>query len=468
MKFLISESHYRSRVWLKALSELCKSVTLISILKTERRFYKKNNLLFDKIIMLDIITKKNKLLHFNIAIDIVEKFENLTGKYILELVKSDRRLKRFKEETIIQYSATIIKAFTSLIKKNKFKFCFMELTWHHEIILYEICNIYNIKVLKPVRCKITPNHFYLFEKSNNEKFWHPNLSKNKIVKTNLLQDTEKIEKEYLKTKELYEIKILNSRNNINFKKFITLTLLIHRRLFGGFYYYIHQSLFWYIKYKLKCIFRKFYLNSFYSFDFFNKANLDYVYLPLHVQPEAAIDVLGREYSDQFNFVKKCSESLPLNFILVVKDHPHDFGRKKAKFYDKIKKIPNCILINPKVDSHNLIKHSSLVITVAGTASLEASLMMVPAITAIKMYYSKLLVRESFNPNIDSINDILNDAKLKWKIYRNSNEYKKNFMNILNHRFVGSVGAIDIDKNVINNKNLDRIRKMFNDIVNKFD
>ena len=170
MDILISESQYRSRVWLKSLEEISSNTCLISILNSERIFYKKNNINFKKIIFLDQLTSEKKLINLDNAKKINEEFERNSNLLIFELVKSDRRLRRFSNKIIIRYTATLIKIFEELIKKNNFKFCFLELTWHHEIILTEICNIYKVKVLKPVRCKITPSFYYLFIGSTNIEF----------------------------------------------------------------------------------------------------------------------------------------------------------------------------------------------------------------------------------------------------------------------------------------------------------
>ena len=249
MDILISESQYRSRVWLKSLEEISSNTCLISILNSERVFYKKNNINLKKIIFLDQLTSEKKLISLDNAKKINEEFERNSNLLIFELVKSDRRLRRFSNKVIIRYTATLIRIFEELIKNNNFKFCFLELTWHHEIILTEICNIYNIKVLKPVRCKIAPSFFYLFMGSKNIDFLiNKKNNFKKIFNTNQYLDINYLEEKLLTTNKIKEANVLKKRNNINIRKFIVFIDLVFRKFNGGFYYYIHQPFFWYIKY----------------------------------------------------------------------------------------------------------------------------------------------------------------------------------------------------------------------------
>ena len=52
-------------------------------------------------------------------------------------------------------------------------------------------------------------------------------------------------------------------------------------------------------------------------------------------------------------------------------------------------IPNVTLIHPNVSSEKLIKNSSLVVTISGTATLEAALFQKPSITFIDADYTKI-------------------------------------------------------------------------------
>jgi hypothetical protein len=91
------------------------------------------------------------------------------------------------------------------------------------------------------------------------------------------------------------------------------------------------------------------------------------------------------------FVKNIAKSLPINYILYVKEHPSQISRhwRSKKFYQELNKIPNVTVIHPHVSSLDLIKNCSLVITLSGTAALEAAFYEKPSITCSNFDYTIL-------------------------------------------------------------------------------
>ena len=459
--FLISESHYRSRGWLKSLNNQFH-ISLISIMPSERKFYKKNDIQINKLYKLDEFVKKKIRVN---KLNIINQFEKKNKINISEFVNTDRKLKFYSDIEIIDYTAKLIIYFRKIINENKFLFCCMEITWFHEIILFYICKEKDLNVFYPDRCKFSFNKFYIFkdfsrsillERKNKKKLVYKDLYKelsNHLPKNK--QKNKYNEKEFVR---------LSERNNFGFDKFRLLIILIFRKINGGFYPYIHNNLSWYLFNKIECIIRKKLLTYFYKFDEVNLLKTKYVYIPLHVQPESGIDLVGRRYSNQLEFIKKCSLSLPSEYKIVIKDHPHDFGRKKAIFYKKLQALYNCKVVSTNTSVHEIISNSSLVITIVGTASLESILMKVPSLSAVKMYYSKLCVQEKFDPENDSLAVILNKIKI-WKKYRNSSQFKKDLCDIYSSRYEGNVGGIDINKDILNEDNMKKVNQVFEELCN---
>ena len=105
-----------------------------------------------------------------------------------------------------------------------------------------------------------------------------------------------------------------------------------------------------------------------------KPNLDanYVYFPLHLQPELSTCPLAWDYVDQSLIVSLVSQCLPGNVKIYVKENPKQdrFYRSKS-FYKKLMRTKNVILISRKFDTYTLINHCSCVVTATGTAGWEA-------------------------------------------------------------------------------------------------
>ena len=92
------------------------------------------------------------------------------------------------------------------------------------------------------------------------------------------------------------------------------------------------------------------------------------------------------------------------------------GRREGLFsyYDKLRRLPNVILINPSEDSHKLIRNADLVIVVVGTVGWEALLYGKPVITLGNVFFNdSRLVRKvrSIRDLKRNISDLLNSYRL---------------------------------------------------------
>jgi len=115
----------------------------------------------------------------------------------------------------------------------------------------------------------------------------------------------------------------------------------------------------------------------------------FVYFPLHFQPEWSTLVLAPQFTHQPGLVDQISKSIPLTHKLYVKDHPKmaQRGYRESSYYDALDRIENVRLIDPRVDSHELIRESDVVTTITGTAGLEALLYETPVITFGQVNYN---------------------------------------------------------------------------------
>jgi len=118
----------------------------------------------------------------------------------------------------------------------------------------------------------------------------------------------------------------------------------------------------------------------------------FVYLPLHQEPERSLLLDAPFYTNQIETTRNIAKSLPVGYVLYVKEHPtqgRSRGWRPISEYKEIMEIPNVKLIHPSIPSDQLIKKSSLVISVGGTASFEAAFYEKPSIMFADLGYSIL-------------------------------------------------------------------------------
>jgi len=107
---------------------------------------------------------------------------------------------------------------------------------------------------------------------------------------------------------------------------------------------------------------------------------DYVFFPLHTEPEVSLLVYSKPYLNQIEVLRNIAYSLPPGMILVVKEHPAARGKRPLSYYKKIEEILNVSFADPTMDARILIVNSRLVATIASSVGFEALLLGKPVIT----------------------------------------------------------------------------------------
>ncbi len=113
---------------------------------------------------------------------------------------------------------------------------------------------------------------------------------------------------------------------------------------------------------------------------------DFYVFPLHLQPESSTLVQAMQYSDQASAIRNIAFALPFPSKLYVKEHPAAIGTKPNSFYQKIQIIPNVQLIASQANMQELISNSQGVITLTGTAGMEAVMAGKPAYVLGNVFY----------------------------------------------------------------------------------
>lgn len=98
----------------------------------------------------------------------------------------------------------------------------------------------------------------------------------------------------------------------------------------------------------------------------------FVYLPLHLQPEATTLPLGGIYADQSIVIETLVRALPPGWLLVIKENPKQrFQKRSGHFYRTLAAHDSVRLVGRRTDSFALTVQARAVATVTGTAGWEA-------------------------------------------------------------------------------------------------
>lgn len=113
-----------------------------------------------------------------------------------------------------------------------------------------------------------------------------------------------------------------------------------------------------------------------SYDVLPKENSEKnVMYPLQYEPEASLLYSAPHVFDQKNTVELILRSLPDDKVLWVKEHPNQFGALSTKKWRRLKtKYSNLKFIYGRDSGRDLIKASSLVITISSTAGMDGLIM----------------------------------------------------------------------------------------------
>jgi len=100
---------------------------------------------------------------------------------------------------------------------------------------------------------------------------------------------------------------------------------------------------------------------------------DYIYYPLHLQPELTTSALGSIYCDQTIAIAEASRlAKQLDCRVICKENPLQRSSHRSKdIFNAIGSLGNVYLVSKDMDSLSLIKNSRMVVTITGTAGLEA-------------------------------------------------------------------------------------------------
>lgn len=383
--------------------------------------------------------------------------ESLADFRLNEIVLSDRSL-REQQLWAFDYLSGIQVPIFNFVKDNKILAIFGEITWGHEILMLRMTkrlSELNCQYINPHTVRIPSGYFGFFtDETQSELTPRPQgMSyepiKVELVKPDYLHLNDKIVNRYYsvaqRVKRLFSFIVDKNYEADN-------PCIYHdriKKLAVHFRREINRELF-----KLVGGQRQVSGLEFGS----------YVFYPLHKQPEASVDVIGRYYEDQYVNILNIWRGLPEGWKLFVKEHSNAVGDRSIFFYRKIAKLKGVVIIGVGADSHELIRNSLAVVTVSGTAAYESALMGKSSLTFAKTFFNKLALCDQVTIEqlrASSLCDILKDQQVRRDQKLELAEYE----DWLSARvFKGIISDPDSNPACMERENLTRVAEAFSAVI----
>ena len=120
-------------------------------------------------------------------------------------------------------------------------------------------------------------------------------------------------------------------------------------------------------------------------------SLRFAFFPLHTEPEVSLLVYARPFLNQIELVRSVAMSLPVDMVLILKEHPWMVGKRTLGAYRKLLNIPRVRFANPGIEARDLILGAQLLTVITGSTALEAAILGKPVITFGDCPYNALPV-----------------------------------------------------------------------------
>jgi hypothetical protein len=134
-------------------------------------------------------------------------------------------------------------------------------------------------------------------------------------------------------------------------------------------------------------------------------DIDYVYYPLHYEPERTSNPDGGLFYQAYDSLMALRAFIPLDIPIYVKEHYSQFTRmlpgyrgKSPYLYDVLASLPNVHLVDPEIKSETLVRNALLTASQTGTACIEAACFEKKAILMGDTWFSG-------TPNVHDFNEL---------------------------------------------------------------
>jgi hypothetical protein len=451
---------------------------IVDINTKPKKFLQNQNLVnFEKLWFFHDNIKKNQ----KPDLDYLRTFEKKYGLNLWKYALNERffylhnRFYKFQKIEILSILEQEIKLFELILDEIKPDyFLTYDPVFHHQKLLLDLCRKKGIKVLSTIIATGIKNKTIIVEDGATYD----------LTSNIILEKSVKGEKSNIENKESYD-KIHHSYIQSRNTNFSNKLIALKNYLLDFDSELINSNFMYYGKSKLKVVkdALTFELRRRINYQDLQKVsnslpdlNLPYVYFPMSIDEEMNTLHYAPYYTNQIEVIRNIAQSIPINYVLYVKEHVAAGIRKwhDMDYYNQIIDIPNVILINPLVDNDLLVKNSKLVITTRGYSTLKALKHCIPSIVFGKQpaqimpsifHVDSLtslpnLIKDALRHKVDSTEyqkyeDLLDDRlfefnMFEYEIRRDTSLYSGNILSNTDISNNGMTNFLDLNKDMFEN------------------
>lgn len=349
-----------------------------------------------------------------VDISYLKKFEK---KYLIDLwtiAFGDRLFvdyndyHKFSNNEILKIFEIEIKLFDQILDEIKPDYVIMKITDNQQNHLFhEICKSRGIQILT-VNSTRLGYRFYIssdYDVLDNKGDFSNFELKSDIQTIEKLKEKignySKMHSKYVTTLRGSTIKFLSS----SIKYVILVCNNDYRKYFANFGRFRIRVIKNELSMLMKKKFRTRFLNNHSSYDIPPE---DFVYFPLHLEPERTVLISAPYYSNQLEVIRNLSKSLPIGMKLCVKEHPtmKINSWHSISYYKSIISLPNVVFLHHIVSNEKIFSNCSMVATISGSSGLEVLTYEKPVLVFTDTIYSIL----DCVTTITNLNNLSNDIK----------------------------------------------------------
>ena len=402
MKILFIENRFRTRFWREMASMLRQNGHEVKLIIQNKSYYS---------------DKTNDIL---IPYPIDHNGETQDSRN-LPLIESDRNINYFNHKGTAHYDY-YRKKIESIIDNIHPNVIFGESTAFHELITIDICKEKKILYLHPCTTRYPVDRFSFYKYDTLEPFLG---SGEELCKRELFSIIDAITNRTTRPFYMAKRKVTFASR---FKRVKELLLLTKSYVEGEHYNTPNPIIKRKIEKLKNSMIRKWNKLAEERFIDLNTKKFKILY-PMQMQPEANLDVWGRQHRNQLNTIKQFVENTPDDISIVVKPNPKSKYELSSELIEYINSEPRIIPIAHDKTMDVVLPIVDLVVTVTGTIAIECILSNKPIVTLVKT-----LNNDQRNclyiHSIKDINSIITTVK-NGSYPKLTEEEKNSFINILN-------------------------------------